>query len=157
MAESCQWASDIKNLHSSKKEVILLCQSILETRKISHLHGLALFAIPLNETKLDESFPIAKFTLGGYEIRARRDRTKFGGALIEYVRKVLICKRISKYDPNFNESIYSEITFSKERWVIFRIYRPLNVKNLTHFFWRNDYISNKSDTKFWKQHCYGRL
>ena len=35
-----------ENLHSLKEEVILLCQSILETR-ISHLHGLALFTIPL--------------------------------------------------------------------------------------------------------------
>ena len=30
-----------ENLHSFKKWVILLCQSILETRRISHLHGSA--------------------------------------------------------------------------------------------------------------------
>ena len=39
----------------------------------------------LSEMKLDESFPNAQFTLDGYEIRARRDRNKFGGGLIEYV------------------------------------------------------------------------
>ena len=38
-----------------------------------------------SETKLDESFPNAQFTLDGYEIRARRDRNKFGRGLIEYV------------------------------------------------------------------------
>ena len=35
-----------ENLHSFKKWVILLCHSILETRRISHLHGSVLFAIP---------------------------------------------------------------------------------------------------------------
>ena len=37
-----------ENLHSFKEGLILLCQSILETRRISHLHGSALFTIPLN-------------------------------------------------------------------------------------------------------------
>ena len=88
----------------------------------------------LSETKLDESFPNAQFNLDGYEIRARRDRNKFGGRLIEYVRKSLICKRIVKYEPKFNECICSEITFSKKKRVIFSIYRPPNVENLTDFF-----------------------
>ena len=36
------------NLHSFKEGVILLCQSILEIRWISYLHGSALFTIPLS-------------------------------------------------------------------------------------------------------------
>ena len=36
-----------ENLHSFKEGLILLCQSILETRRITHLHGSALFTIPL--------------------------------------------------------------------------------------------------------------
>ena len=36
-----------QNHHSFKKGMILLCQSILETRRILHFHGLALFTIPL--------------------------------------------------------------------------------------------------------------
>ena len=88
----------------------------------------------LSETKLDESFPNAQFNLDGYEIRARRDRNKFGGCLIEYVQKNLICKRIAKYDPKFNECMCSEITFSKKKWIIFSIYRSPNAENLTGFF-----------------------
>ena len=38
-----------QNLHSFKG-LILLCQSILETRRITHLHGSAHFTIPLNFT-----------------------------------------------------------------------------------------------------------
>ena len=35
------------NLHSFEKGLILLCQSIPEARRITHLHGSALFTIPL--------------------------------------------------------------------------------------------------------------
>ena len=37
-----------ENLYSFNEAVILLSQSILETRRISHLHCSALFTIPLN-------------------------------------------------------------------------------------------------------------
>ena len=33
---------------------VLLCQGILETRQKSHLHGLALFTIPLNNTAISK-------------------------------------------------------------------------------------------------------
>ena len=36
-----------QNLHILKEGLILLCQSILETRRITHLHGPAHFTIPL--------------------------------------------------------------------------------------------------------------
>ena len=49
------------------------------------LKYLSLDYFVLSETKLDESFPKAQFTLDGYKIRARRDRNKFRGGLIEYV------------------------------------------------------------------------
>ena len=35
-----------ENLHSVKEGVILICQSILEIRRMSHLHGSPLFTIP---------------------------------------------------------------------------------------------------------------
>ena len=37
-----------QNLHSFKDGVILLCQSILEKRRILHLYSSALFTIPLS-------------------------------------------------------------------------------------------------------------
>ena len=40
-----------QNLYSFKEGVILLHQSILETRRISHLHGSALFTIPLRSLR----------------------------------------------------------------------------------------------------------
>ena len=41
-----------QNLHTFKERLILLCQSILETRRITHLHGSAHFTIPLNQNLL---------------------------------------------------------------------------------------------------------
>ena len=36
-----------QNVYSFKEGLILLCQSTLEMRRITHLHGSALFTIPL--------------------------------------------------------------------------------------------------------------
>ena len=43
----------------------------------------------LSETKLDDSFPSAKFYIENFTLntRNRRDRDKNGGGLIEFVRK----------------------------------------------------------------------
>ena len=37
-----------QNLHTFNEGLILLCQNILETRRITHLHGSTHFKIPLN-------------------------------------------------------------------------------------------------------------
>ena len=54
------------------------------------------------ETKLDECFPTAQFTLKGYEIRSRKDRDKFDGGLIEFPKNGFICKTIPAYTSELN-------------------------------------------------------
>ena len=49
------------------------------------MKDLSLTYFVISETKLDETFPSAQFNLDEYEIRARRDRNKFGGGLLEFV------------------------------------------------------------------------
>ena len=49
------------NLHSFNKGVILLCQSILETRRISHLFSSALVTVPLMENVIFCAVPQAGF------------------------------------------------------------------------------------------------
>ena len=49
-----------ENIHSFKEGVILLCQSILEKSRISHLHGSALFTTPLNSTPFQEVVKLLK-------------------------------------------------------------------------------------------------
>ena len=50
--------------------------------------------LSLDESKTDESFRTAQVNIEGYEIRATRHRDKYGGSLIEFVRRGLICKRL---------------------------------------------------------------
>ena len=64
----------------------------------------------LAETKLDESFPNSQFVIDQYEIRTRRDRSKNGGGLIEYVRQGLIFKPLEDTISINSEIILSEIT-----------------------------------------------
>ena len=87
----------------------------------------------LSETKLDDSFPSAQFSIPDYEIRARRYRHKNGGGLIEFVKKGLICKRLKIFKTNASECICSEITISKRKWLCFSIYRPPPNENLEIF------------------------
>ena len=60
------------------------------------LKDLPLDYMVISETKLDESFPNSQFKLNGYEVRARRDRHKHGGGLVEFVRQGFTCKRLKK-------------------------------------------------------------
>ena len=88
----------------------------------------------VSETKLDSSFPSAQFHINGYQVRARRDRDKSGGGLIEFVRKGFICKRQKKLTPKFSEVICSEFTISNKKWICFSVYRPPTQNNLECFF-----------------------
>ena len=87
----------------------------------------------MSETKLEERFPTAQFTLQGYEIRSRRDRDKYGGGLIEFVKNGFICKAIPEYASIKIECICSEFTISKNKWTCFSIYRPPVSSNFIFF------------------------
>ena len=52
------------------------------------LQDLQLNYFVLNKTKLDKSFPTSQFYLLGHEVK---DRNKYGGGLLEYVKKGLLC------------------------------------------------------------------
>ena len=92
---------------------------------------LSLDYLILSETKIDESFPTSQFNVEAYEIRARHDRDKFGGGLIEFVRRDLICKRSRDYEPKYSECLCSELTFTNKKWICFS---PPESSNLSTFF-----------------------
>ena len=78
---------------------------------------LSLDCFVLSETKLDENFSTAQFNLEGYEIRSRKDRDKYSGGLIEFVKKGFICETLPEYTSAKIECICSEITISKNKWI----------------------------------------
>ena len=88
----------------------------------------------LSETKLYNSFPCTQFQISDYEIRTRRDRNTYGGGLIEFVKKGLICKRLKTFDTVNSECICSELTISNKKWVCLIVYHPPSQENLELFF-----------------------
>ena len=102
----------------------------------------------LSETKLDESFPTAHFTLEGYEIRSRKDRDKYGRSLIEFAKDGFICKTIPEYTSDKIECICSEFTIWKNKWICFSIYRPPVTSNLTILFEELTKVLSKAVLKY---------
>ena len=75
--------------------------------------------------------------LEGYKIKIRKDRDKYDGGLIEFVKNGFICKAIPEYRSDKIECICLEINISKSKWICFSIYRPL-VSSSFIFFRRTD-------------------
>ena len=113
------------NINSLRNKIVGLREIILE---------LSLDYLVLSETKIDQSFPTAQFYIKGYEVRARRDRDKHGGGLIEFVKNGFISKRLKEYETKQSESICSELTIANRKWLCLNIYRPPNPNNMNTFF-----------------------
>ena len=67
----------------------------------------------ISETKTDNSFPISQFTMTGYSIPFRLDRTSHRGGILLFVREDIPCKIIkTNCDADF-EGIFVEINLRK--------------------------------------------
>ena len=78
-----------------------VCNKIVDLRII--IQTLPLDCLVLSETKLDKYGP---------------DKTdKNSGGLIEFVKKGIICKRISEFELSFSEYICSELAISNTKWL----------------------------------------
>ena len=119
-----------ENLHSFKEGVILLCQSILETRRICHLHGLALLTIPVI---------IPDFLAHGSspntddESVSKKIRTRFGTASsrsmkvnVNLVLRFLQASALSFSKALTRPSIEAEISQGRLIYVIYRFLYSIN-------------------------------
>ena len=78
----------------------------------------------ISETKMDNSFPISQFTITGYSIPFRLDRTSHGGGILLLVREDIPCKIIkTDCDGNF-EGIFVEINLRKKKMLLSCSYNP---------------------------------
>ena len=73
--------------------------------------------IVLAETKVNQSLPNQQFLIEEYNEPTRRDRSEYGGGVIEYTRKGVIRKRLKNLEMKNFESITSEITIKKYKMV----------------------------------------
>ena len=78
----------------------------------------------ISESKLDNTFPINQFTMGGYKV-FRGDYNRFGGGLILYINENISCKPLSNH-PMFSdlELMAFELHQSKRKWPFLGIYKP---------------------------------
>ena len=88
------------NINGLRNKIVDLKKIILE---------LSLDYLVLSETKINQSFPTAQFYIKGYEVRARRDRDKHGGGLIEFVKNGFISKRFKEYETKQSESFVQSL------------------------------------------------
>ena len=86
------------------------------------------------ESKLDDSFPTSQFLINGYGIPFRRDRNKFGGGILIYVREDIPCKLLDRHQlPDDIEGLFVELNFRKSRLLLLGTYHPPNQKE-NYFF-----------------------
>ena len=79
----------------------------------------------ITETKIDESFPPAQFTITGYHNPFRKDRDKMGGGLLLYVRDDITCKEIKPSNlPSDIECIFIEIRRRNKKYIVVGGYNP---------------------------------
>ena len=78
----------------------------------------------ISETKLDDSFPDQQFHVNGYKM-FRKDRNKFGGGLILFVKENIPCKVLNTF--RFSEEceiISIDFSISNKKWLLLGIYNP---------------------------------
>ena len=68
----------------------------------------------IEETKLSSEFNNNAFLINNYKAPMRHDRDEFGGGLMQYVRKGVVCNRVPSYEVSSIELICSELTVNKK-------------------------------------------
>ena len=87
----------------------------------------------ISETKIDNSFPEAQFSIDGYSKPYRYDRNAFGGGYLAYFRKDIPCRQLNDYNIGGNtEGTFIEINIGKKKWLLFFGYNP-HKGNISNF------------------------
>ena len=84
----------------------------------------------ISELKLDNTFPIKQFAIGGYKV-FRRDCNCFGGDLILYINENIPHKPLSNY-PMFSdlELMAFELHQSKGKWLFLGIFKQASQNDI---------------------------
>ena len=78
----------------------------------------------ISETKLNDTFPVSQFMVGGFHTPYREDRNDDGGGLLLYVRDHIPCKRvILEFCPQIEVTV-TEINLRKKKWILICSYNP---------------------------------
>ena len=83
----------------------------------------------ISETKIDDSFPLGKFLIGGFSKPYRLDRDLLGGGILLYVRED-IPTNLTEVETKPIECFYAEINLLNDKWLRNCSYSPH--KNMNH-------------------------
>ena len=86
----------------------------------------------ISETKIDNSFPISEFTMTGYSIPFRLDRTGRGVGIILFVREDIPFKIVKTYRNADFEGFFLEINTKKIKWLLSYSYNPCKSNFTNH-------------------------
>ena len=93
----------------------------------------------LAETKIDGAFPSSQFCIKEYKMFCK-DRNRFGGSLIVYIRRGLITRRINHLEGNYIESIVLLVQPGRSsKWTLF-LY-TYELPNVTKNLWEPEFNS----------------
>lgn len=111
------------NINSIKSKYIMATEIIYQ--KLVDIFVLA-------ETKIDESFSDAQFSVEGYQLY-RKDRTIAGGGLLAYVSKEIPSRRRPDIEMECTETISIELQVNNSKWLLLAAYKPpsLSAKRFT--------------------------
>ena len=76
----------------------------------------------IQETKVDNTFPVNKFLIDGFNPPYRRDRTSMGGGLMVFIREHIPAKFL-KISQQI-EGIFIELNMKGNKWLLSCIYNP---------------------------------
>ena len=104
----------------------------------------------ISETKIDNSFQISQFTMTGYSIPLRLDRTSHGGGILLFVREDIPCRIIkTDCDADF-KGILAEINLRKKKWFLCCSYNP-HKSNITNHL-KNICKTGKTKCNSWQSY-----
>ena len=117
----------------------------------------------ISETKLDETFPAAQFSLQGFCDPYRFDRNRNGGGITLYIREDTPSRLTEKKLRNNSEYFFDEITLRKKKQLLCCSYNPhknsisrreldLHSSNYENFILLGDFNSEMTDTNL-KDFC----
>ena len=101
--------------------------------------------LSIQESKLDNSFPMAQFSINGYKCY-RKDVTCNCGGLLIYVRSDLPQRRLQELEMDYLnddgrlETIVIEVMLNSEKWLLCSIYKQPKLKNTIFLTIMNDML-----------------
>ena len=96
---------------------------VINLREIFHKAPIDIIFV--DATKRDSSYPDSQFYINGYQFPPfRRDRSKYWGGKIVYVREGFIAERLVNLEGSASEIICIDVTISNKMWYIICAYRP---------------------------------